>query len=76
LPQSRSVEPGRQNASIPDPHRPAGEPGAPHGEHAGFWAYQFWRSAVFTHLVSPKNKVMVPLDRLRASVFGRDLTKF
>jgi hypothetical protein len=31
---------------------------------------------VFTHLVSPKNKALVPLDRLRAYVFGRDLSKF
>ena len=45
-------------------------------KHAGSWAYQLWRSAVFTQLVSPKNKVLVPLDRLRAYVFGRDLSKF
>jgi NADH:ubiquinone reductase (non-electrogenic) len=44
--------------------------------HAGAWAYQVWRSAVFTQLVSPNNKVLVPLDRLRAYVFGRDLSKF
>jgi NADH dehydrogenase FAD-containing subunit len=45
-------------------------------KHAGFWAYQLWRSAVFTRLVSPKNKILVPMDRLRAFVFGRDLSKF
>jgi NADH dehydrogenase FAD-containing subunit len=45
-------------------------------KHAGAWAYQLWRSAVFTQLVSPRNKVLVPLDRLRAYVFGRDLSKF
>jgi len=44
--------------------------------HAGAWAYQLWRSAVFTQLVSPRNKLLVPLDRLRAYVFGRDLSKF
>ena len=43
---------------------------------SGFLAYQLWRSAIFTHLVSPKNKLLVPLDRLRAFVFGRDLSKF
>jgi NADH dehydrogenase FAD-containing subunit len=45
-------------------------------KHTGAWAYQLWRSAVFTQLVSPRNKVLVPLDRLRAYVFGRDLSKF
>jgi NADH dehydrogenase FAD-containing subunit len=45
-------------------------------KHAGTWAYQLWRSAVFTQLVSPKNKIIVPLDRFRAFVFGRDLSKF
>jgi NADH:ubiquinone reductase (non-electrogenic) len=43
---------------------------------SGFLAYQLWRSAIFTQLVSPKNKLVVPLDRLRAFVFGRDLSKF
>jgi NADH:ubiquinone reductase (non-electrogenic) len=43
---------------------------------AGFLAYQMWRSAMFTQLVSPKNKILVPLDRLRAAVFGRELSKF
>jgi NADH:ubiquinone reductase (non-electrogenic) len=43
---------------------------------AGFLAYQLWRSAIFTQLVSPKNKVLVPLDRLRAAIFGRELSKF
>jgi hypothetical protein len=35
-----------------------------------------WRAAVFTQLVSVRNKVLVPPDRLRARLFGRDLTKF
>ena len=43
---------------------------------SGFLAYQLWRSAIFTDLVSVKNKLLVPLDRLRAFVFGRDLSKF
>jgi NADH:ubiquinone reductase (non-electrogenic) len=42
----------------------------------GFLAYQLWRAAIFTQLVSVKNKILVPLDRLRAFVFGRDLSKF
>jgi NADH:ubiquinone reductase (non-electrogenic) len=43
---------------------------------SGFLGYQLWRSAIFTQLVSPKNKLLVPLDRFRALVFGRDLGKF
>jgi NADH dehydrogenase FAD-containing subunit len=43
---------------------------------SGWLAYQLWRSAAFTGLMSVKNKVLVPLDRLRALVFGRDLSKF
>jgi NADH:ubiquinone reductase (non-electrogenic) len=42
----------------------------------GFWAYQQWRGAIWTGLVSWKNKLLVPLDRLRAFAFGRDLSKF
>jgi NADH dehydrogenase FAD-containing subunit len=45
-------------------------------KYAGAWAYQHWRSALFTQVVSPRNKVPVPLDRLRAYAFGRDLSKF
>jgi hypothetical protein len=45
-------------------------------KYAGAWAYQHWRSALFTQVVSPRNKVLIPLDRLRAYVFGRDLSKF
>ncbi|MBY0233252.1 MAG: FAD-dependent oxidoreductase [Gemmataceae bacterium] len=43
---------------------------------AGWWAYQLWRSAIFTDLVSLKNKVLVPLSRLMAAIFGRDLSRF
>jgi NADH:ubiquinone reductase (non-electrogenic) len=43
---------------------------------AGFLAYQMWRSAIFTSLVSVKNKVLVPLSRLQSALFGRDLSKF
>lgn len=43
---------------------------------AGFLAYQLWRSALFTNLVSVKNKVLVPLSRLQSMLFGRDLSKF
>lgn len=45
-------------------------------KRAGFWAYQLWRSAMLTGLVSVKNKILVPLDRFRAAVFGRELSKF
>jgi NADH:ubiquinone reductase (non-electrogenic) len=50
--------------------RPGGRPAA------GVWAYWLWRSGVFSQLVSARNKVWVPLDRLRAKVFGRDLSRF
>lgn len=42
----------------------------------GFLAYQLWRSAVFTHLVSLKNKVLVPLSRLPSFLSRRDLSRF
>jgi NADH:ubiquinone reductase (non-electrogenic) len=46
------------------------------GRMKGFLAYQLWRSALFTQLVSLKNKVLVPLSRLQTALFGRDLSKF
>jgi NADH:ubiquinone reductase (non-electrogenic) len=47
------------------------------GDHAvGARAYWRWRTGVFSDLVSVRNKVLVPLDRLRAKIFGRDLSKF
>ena len=48
----------------------------PGGARAGSRAYWMWRTSVFSQLVSARNKVLVPLDRLRAKVFGRDLSKF
>jgi NADH:ubiquinone reductase (non-electrogenic) len=42
---------------------------------SGFWAYQQWRATIWTELVSTRSRIMVPLDRLRAFVFGRDLSK-
>jgi NADH:ubiquinone reductase (non-electrogenic) len=47
-----------------------------HGRFAGWVAYQLWRSAIFTDLVSVRNKILVPLSRLRTAVFGRDMGKF
>jgi NADH:ubiquinone reductase (non-electrogenic) len=47
-----------------------------HGRRtSGFWAYQQWRAATWSQLVSVRSKILVPLDRLRAFVFGRDITK-
>jgi NADH dehydrogenase FAD-containing subunit len=43
---------------------------------AGFLAYQLWRSTIFSHLVSPRNKILVLVDRMRARIFGRDMSKF
>lgn len=42
---------------------------------SGFWAYQQWRAATWTQLVSLRSKVLVPLDRFRAFVFGRDISR-
>jgi NADH:ubiquinone reductase (non-electrogenic) len=42
----------------------------------GFRAYQHWRGAIWTQLVSARNKILVPVDRMRARLFGRDLNKF
>ncbi len=42
---------------------------------SGFWAYQQWRAATWTQLVSLRSKVLVPLDRLRAFAFGRDISR-
>lgn len=41
----------------------------------GYLAYQQWKGAIWTHLMSRRNKILVPLDRLRAAVFGRELSK-
>jgi len=47
-----------------------------HGRWRGFLTWLFWRSAYLTRLVSLKNKVLVLFDWFKASVFGRDLSKF
>jgi NADH:ubiquinone reductase (non-electrogenic) len=44
-------------------------------QRAGFWAYQQWRAATWTQLVSWRSRILVPLDRLRALVFGRDISR-
>lgn len=38
--------------------------------------YYFWRSAYLTRLVSWKNKALVVFDWLKASLFGRDISRF
>jgi NADH:ubiquinone reductase (non-electrogenic) len=42
---------------------------------AGYWAYQQWRAATWTQLVSWRSRILVPLDRFRAYVFGRDISR-
>ena len=42
---------------------------------SGFWAYQQWRAATWTQLVSLRSKLLVPADRLRAFVFGREISR-
>jgi len=59
---------GRQKAVVEYPRK--------YGNFTGFIAFLLWRSVIFTHLVSTKNKVLVPLDWLRTRIFGRDLSKF
>lgn len=46
-----------------------------HRSVSGFLAYQQWRAAIWTQLVSVRSKVLVPLDRLRAFAFGRDISR-
>lgn len=43
---------------------------------AGYWAYQSWRISNWSELLSWRNRIWIPLDRLRATVFGRDLSHF
>ena len=43
---------------------------------AGFWAYQQWRVTIWSDLLSWKSRLLIPLDRLRAKLFGRDLSRF
>lgn len=45
------------------------------GGWTGYVAYQQWRGAIWTDLVSTRNRILVPFDRLRAWVFGRELSK-
>jgi NADH:ubiquinone reductase (non-electrogenic) len=41
----------------------------------GTLAYHQWQGAIWGNLVSRRNKILVPLDRLRAAVFGRELSR-
>jgi NADH:ubiquinone reductase (non-electrogenic) len=45
------------------------------GRLSGFWAYQQWRVATWSQLTSARSRVLVPLDRLRAFLFGRELSR-
>jgi len=42
----------------------------------GFGAWLFWRSAYLTKLVSLKNQVLVLFDWTKATLFGRDVSRF
>lgn len=42
---------------------------------SGQWAYQQWRTSLWSDLMSWRTRVLVPLDRLRAYVYGRDITR-
>ena len=41
----------------------------------GYLAYQQWQGSIWSDLVSWRNKVLVPLDRLKTAVFGRELSR-
>lgn len=43
---------------------------------AGSWAYQQWRITIWSDLLSWKSRLLIPLDRLRTLLFGRDLSRF
>jgi NADH dehydrogenase FAD-containing subunit len=48
----------------------------PHVKWGGRGAWIFWRSVYLTKLVSLANKVKVAFDWIKATAFGRDLTRF
>lgn len=48
----------------------------PHVKWSGRAAWLFWRSVYLTKLVSPANKVKVLFDWAKATLFGRDLSRF
>ncbi len=48
----------------------------PRVKWSGRAAWLFWRSVYLTKLVSPANKVKVLFDWVKATLFGRDLSRF
>ncbi|HEV7281118.1 MAG TPA: FAD-dependent oxidoreductase [Pirellulaceae bacterium] len=42
---------------------------------SGYFAYQQWRAATWSQLGSVRSRTLVPLDRIRARMFGRDISK-
>lgn len=48
----------------------------PQVKWSGRLAWLFWRSVYLTKLVSPANKVKVLFDWIKATLFGRDLSRF
>lgn len=42
----------------------------------GFWAFLLWRAAYWTKQVSFVNKILIPMYWLKATVFGRDISRF
>lgn len=47
-----------------------------HEHSVGYWAYQSWRISIWSELLSWRSRIWIPLDRLRAAIFGRDLSQF
>jgi NADH:ubiquinone reductase (non-electrogenic) len=45
------------------------------GKHAGFSTWLLWRSVYMSKLLSVRNRFLVASDWLRASVFGRDISR-
>ncbi|MGH2627717.1 MAG: FAD-dependent oxidoreductase, partial [Anaerolineales bacterium] len=48
----------------------------PHVKWSGRAAWLFWRSVYLTKLVSPATKVKVLFDWIKATLFGRDVSRF
>jgi NADH:ubiquinone reductase (non-electrogenic) len=76
--QGKPVEPFRFKASGMLAYIGGGEALAdlPQVKWSGRGAWLFWRSVYLTKLVSPANKVKVLFDWLKATLFGRDLSRF
>lgn len=49
--------------------------GEGHGKHHGYTTWLLWRSVYMSKLLSVRNRVLVASDWIRASIFGRDISR-